>query len=85
MSELSNEDNAGAELLHTPLVANGEGDRDEDDDSRWLDTDDDDDLVVAGSSTVTTRNRELAAKKSVGLGSGERKRPPGFLLGSSRW
>lgn len=142
MSELSNEDNAGAELLHTPLVANGEGDRDEDDDSRWLDTEDDDDLVVAGSSTVTTRNRELAAKKSVGelpvdegdgevdllllklvrllvlppppppedsptrvtwnrlreglgtgdamgdgigLGSGERKRPPGFLLGSSRW
>lgn len=141
MSELSNEDNAGAELLHTPLVANGEGDRDEDDDSRWLDTEVGDDLVVAGSSTVTTRNRELAAKKSVGelpvdegdgevdllllklvrllvlppppppedsptrvtwnrlreglgtgdamgdgigLGSGERKRPPGFLLGSSR-
>lgn len=141
MNELSNEDNAGAELLHTPLVAaSGEGEMDEDDDIRWLDTEDD--FADAGSSTVTTRNRELAAKNSVGelpvddgdgevdllllrlvrllvlpppplpedsptrvtwnrlreglgtgdamgdgigLGNGERKRPPGFLLGSSRW
>lgn len=142
---LSNEDKAGAELLQMPLVvaANGEGDIDEDDDIRWLvDTEDEDDFALAGSSTVTTRNRELAAKNSVGelpvdegdgevdllllrlvrllvmppplppedsptrvtwnrlreglgtgdamgdgigLGSGERKRPPGFLLGSSRW
>lgn len=137
LSVVSNEDNAGAELL---VTASGEGEMDEDDDIRWLvdDTEDGDDFALAGSSTVTTRNRELAAKKSVGelpvdegdgevdllllrlvrlppppppedsptrvtwkrlreglgtgdamgdgigLGSGERKRPPGFLLGSSR-
>lgn len=68
--ELTNEDNAGAELLLdggirlTPPVASGDGDMDEDEilPREWLATDDDD----AGSSTVTTRKRELAAKNSVG-------------------